>query len=317
MSFMFFSGRILYPRLCRRMKKVYLLIALLLAGYAAYFYAREQDKKTDGFYVERIASIFPDDPRWDITPAQDQIETANKALDQPYSYLAHGFQCYAFVSHDDKYVLKFIRQQRLQPPLLYQWFPNILFFKSMKEEKALLGKKRANYLFRSLKVAFVDVPEETGLLLVHLNKTQNLYPTVTIYDKAGTKFEVALDSHEFVLQKKALPIKPTITKLMEEGNIDAANQRIDQIFDLLFACAKKGIADMDNQLIRKNNLGFLPDSCIYVDTGKITRKESMKTKERFTLDLKRLEPLYDWLLEHYPELASHFKTKQEQLLKNF
>lgn len=299
------------------MKKIYFFIAILLAGYGAYFFAREQDKKTDGFYVERIAPIFPDDPRWDITPTTDEVSRANEALNQPYSYLAHGFQCYAFVSQDDNFVLKFIRQQRLQPPLLYQWLPNILFFKSMKEEKELLGKKRANYLFRSLKVAFEDVPEETGLLLVHLNKTQNLYPTVTISDKAGNIFHVPLDSHEFVLQKKAVPIKPTITTLMQEGNEDAAKKRIDQIFTLLEVCAKKGIADMDNQLIRKNNLGFLPDQCIYVDTGKITRKESMKTKARFTQDLKRLDPLHDWLLENFPDLAAYFKQKEQQSVQDF
>ncbi len=299
------------------MRKWYLFAALILFGYTCYFAARWQDKKTDGFYPHRIASIFSDDPRWDIEPEPSQVAFANKALEQPYTYLAHGFQCYAFVSKDDKYVLKFIRQQRLQPHVIFQWLPNIFIFKSIKEEKVRVGKKRADYLFRSLKVAFEDVPEETGMLLVHLNKTKAQYPVVTIYDKAGSKFEVNLDEHEFVLQKKALPIKPVISQLMKEGRVADAKVRIDQIFTLLVTCAKKGIADMDNQLIRKNNLGFLPDSAIYIDTGKITRKESMKNKERFALDLKRLEPLYDWLQENYPELAVHFRSKQQAVLANF
>lgn len=299
------------------MKKLYVLLALLAIGYGAYFVARAQDRKTDGFYVERIAPIFPDEPCWDISVTDEQVQAANDALQQPYTYLAHGFQCYAFLSKDGKYVLKFIRQQRLQPPLIFQWLPNIFFFKGIKEEKVQMGKRRANYLFRSLKVAFEDVPDETGLLLVHLNKTKGLYPVVTIYDKAGSKFEVALDDHEFLLQKKALPIKETISQLMQEGKVVEAKARIDQIFALLKTCAHKGIADMDNQLIRKGNLGFLQDKAIYIDTGKITRKESIKTLERFSKDLERLKPLHEWLEQNYPELAAHFEAEQKNVLANF
>ena len=283
------------------MKKLVLLFVLVVIAITLY---RADDKARDGFSPSRIASIFPDDPKWDIAVTQEQVATANQALNQPYSYLGHGFQCYAFVSLDDNYVLKFIRQQRLQPP----------FFLSWSTARVEAGKKRANYLFRSLKVAFEDVPEETGLLLVHLNKTKNSHPAVAITDKAGNHYTVALDEHEFVLQKKALPIKETLSQLMQEGKIDEAKARIDQIFCLLTTCAQKGIADLDNQLIRKNNLGFLADSCIYIDTGKITRKESIKTMPRFLQDLKRLDPLYSWLEERYPELAQHFlKVKECQI----
>lgn len=294
------------------MKKYAFLAVALLVAYGTYSYCRMQDKKVEGFYVDRIAPIFPDDPRWDIAVTPEQVKLANEILNQPFSYLGHGFQCYAFVSQDDKYVLKFIRQQRLQPNIFFQWLPDFL-----KKEKVEQGKKRADYLFRSLKVAFEDVPEETGLLFVHLNKTKDLFPAITLYDKAHNRYEVALDDHEFVLQKKALPIKPTIQQLMQEGKVDEAKLRVDQIFTLLETCAKKGIADLDNQLIRKNNLGFLPDRCIYIDIGKITRKASIKGKERFQKDLERLQPLYEWLQQNYPELASHFQETQNRVLINF
>ena len=281
------------------MKKWVILLALASILIAIY---RIDDRARDGFTLSRIAPTFADDPRWDIAVTPEEITRANEALNQPYKYLGHGFQCYVFVSQDDNYVLKFIRQQRLQPPVLYELLP----LTSWRQEKVQAGKKRADYLFCSLKVAFEDVPDETGLLFVHLNKTKNRHPVVSIVDKAGTSYQVALDAHEFVLQRKASPIKETLAQLMQEGNVDLAKQRIDQIFMLLKTCAKKGIADMDTQLIRKNNLGFLPDSCIYVDTGKITRKESMKSPERFKKDLERLDPLYDWLKTHYPELAAYF-----------
>lgn len=104
---------------------------------------------------------------------------------------------------------------------------------------------------------------------------------------------------------------------MQEGNVVHAKARIDQIFTLLATCARKGIADMDNQLIRKGNLGFLEDRAIYIDTGKITRKESIKTLERFNKDLERLKPLHQWLEQNYPELALHFEAEQKIVLANF
>ena len=65
------------------------------------------------------------------------------------------------------------------------------------------------------------------------------------------------------------------------------------------------------------NLGFLQDKAIYIDTGKITRKESMKTLERFSKDLERLKPLHEWLEQNYPELAAHFEAEQQNVLANF
>lgn len=289
----------------------------LLVGYGTYQYCRYQDRQTDGFTLERIAPTFADQPDWDIASSKGQIERANAILRQPFYYLGHGFQCYAFASKDGKYVLKFIRQQRLRPPILYDLLPNIGPFKKFKAQRAAQGKKRADYLFRSLKVAYIAVPQETGLVFVHLNKTKGVHPTVTLFDKAGTLYEVDLDGHEFVLQRRAEEVKPTLVRLMKEGDFDVACRRIDQIFDLLATCAKKGVADNDSQLIRKNNLGFLKNRAIYIDTGKIALKESMKTKDRFKEDLDRLKPLYEWLHEHYPTLAEHFLHEQNRVLVSF
>lgn len=104
---------------------------------------------------------------------------------------------------------------------------------------------------------------------------------------------------------------------MESGQCHEAKIRINQIFALLRDCAKKGVCDTDGALIRKNNLGFLEDRAIYIDTGKLTLKESIKTKERFTKDLERLDPLYEWLQANYPPLAEHFLLEKQRVLNTF
>lgn len=292
-------------------------LLVVIVGYGAYSGLRAWERRTDGFTLEKMHSDLVNDPKWDIQISEDKTEAANEILNQPFYYLARGFQCYAFVSEDGKYVLKFMRHQRLRPPVMYDWLPQCSFIKQLKEKKTQERAKRGNYLFRCLKVAFENVPEETGLLYVHLNKTEGMHPAVTIYDKAGTRYEVALDKVEFVLQRKAVLIKPTITDLVNSGREEEARLRIDQIFALLADCAKKGIQDMDGALIRKDNLGFLPDRAIYIDAGKLTPKESIKIKERFAYDLRRLRPLRKWLAINHPELAKYFDEQKKRAVDAF
>lgn len=281
-------------------------VVFVVVALASY---RHKERQNDGFAIEKTASIIPNSSEWELPQNPDTIRPL---LDQPFYYLGRGLQAYAFESADGLYVLKLMRHQRLQLHWIVARLPD---FCTHREQ--VQCDKRVGYLFRSLKVAFLDVPEETGLLCVHLNKSPNSYGDVAIYDKQGACYMVSLDSTEFVLQKKALLVKPLITELMSQGKTDEAQKRIAQIFELLRACAKKGVCDTDGSLIRKNNLGFLPDRAIYIDTGKLTRKESMKNKERFIQDLKRLEPLHAWLQERYPELAGYFEERQKVTIAQF
>lgn len=286
-------------------KRQVLVVVLVLS--CVLYIQKQQDRKNDGFAIDKIQTSIPNSPEWNLP----QIRQEDKAiLNQPYYYLGRGLQFYAFASVDGNYVLKFMRHQRLEPNSFFKWLPGLPGLKTVKENHFALCKKRVGYIFRSLKIAMEDVPQETGLLYVHLNKGLNEFGVVTIYDKMNNPYQVDLDKTEFVLQKKALLIKPTIQMLMQRGDVEGACLRINQIFALLGDCAKKGVCDTDGALIRKNNLGFLPDRAIYVDTGKLARKESIKTKERFVQDLTRLQPLYEWLFERYPELATHFQQEQ-------
>lgn len=298
-------------------KAVRCVLIIALFGYGTYLGVRAWERRTDGFTVEKMHSDLAYNPAWDVKVSKDDIEKANHILNQPFRYLGRGFQCYAFVSEDDKYVLKFMRHQRLRPPVLFDWLPNVSVVQRWKEEKTQERISRMEHLFKGFIVGFEAVPEETGLLYVHLNKTTGLHATVTIYDKSGAEHKIALDGTEFVIQRKALLIKPTISGLMKSGKVAEAKERINQIFALLAECAKKGIQDMDGALIRKDNLGFLADRAIYIDSGKLSRKESIKKKPRFVQDLQRLRPLRKWLLENYPELAKHFEVEKKRVIDAF
>ncbi len=295
--------------------KVWRIVLLCLLAVAIFEGVILWKGRNDGFSVDRIQSKLPNNPAWEISPTATKLAQVNQILSQPYYYLGHGFQFYAFESSDGRYVLKFMRHQRLHPPVLYDWFPDCALIRDIKAKKSLKRQRRVDELFNSLFIAYNEIPEECGLIYVHLNKSENLHKNAFLVDLQGDEYLVPLDSTEFVLQERAEFVKPTIKALMKAGRIDEAKERVEQLFTLLKQTAERGILDLDGALISKNNVGFIENRAIYIDTGRFVHRESIKTKERFATDLKRLKPLYRWLVRHYPPLAAHFE-KQEALYKN-
>ncbi len=303
--------------MARWQKRLAIFAIALLTLYYGYKTARVYDRRADGFTLEKITSTLPYNPEWDVAVSQDKLDEVNCMIAQPYYYLARGFQCYAFQSQDGKYVLKFVRHQRLRLSDFANALPDWGFIARWKKRKVADGKKRAQYLFRSWKVAFEEVPEETATLFVHPNKTKNKLGAVSITDRIGNTFSIDLDEYECMLQRKARWIEPVIEELMHAGKTEEAKKRIDQIFQLLADCAHKGIQDTDGALIRKHNMGFLDDRAIYIDGGKLARKGRIREKDNFAADLRRLRPLRKWLVARYPELATYFDTAQKEAIERF
>jgi hypothetical protein len=286
--------------------------------YGGFKLLRAWERRTDGFCVEKIQSPQTHTPLYvQSTPSPNDVQKANALLHQEFYYLGKGFQCYVFESSDGKYVIKFFRYQRLTLPLVYKWIGKVPFFEKTIAKKNRELEKRKMHLFRGFALAFEQAQEETALVYVHLAKTNGLHPPITLIDKANNRYVVPIDGVEFLIQRRAKHIKPIFEALMLDGKVDEAKRRIDQIFHLLSTCAKKGIQDTDKALIRKNNLGFLHDRAIYIDTGKLALRPKITTKEGFTNDLKRLIPLYEWFEKHYPELACYFMNKQAQVVQEF
>ncbi len=293
------------------------IVGIIIAIFVIYTAIRAYDRRTDGFAIEKIHSTLPYDSRWDVPVTKEDMALLQKSVDQPFYYLAKGFQCYAFESADGKYVLKFFRHQRLRLPSFFKGLPDIAYLRDWRERREKELGLRLKYLFTGMKVGFEGAREETALLFVHLNKTNAIQKKIKIIDRLGSTYVVDLDQVEFLLQRKAQLVKPTLQRLMAEGKENEAQERIAQIFVLVERCAKKGIQDTDGALIRKDNLGFLEDRAIYIDSGKLAYKESIKTKEGFTKDLKRLRPLYKWLAQNYPSLATYFEQEKQRAIDAF
>lgn len=269
--------------------------------------------QTDGFALCKIRSRLPYHPEWETNPpTANEQELLLKTLDQPFYYLAKGAQSFVFASADGQSVIKFFRLHHLTPPLWLTFLslpPHCMLFKIRKiiEKRQELEKD-----FQSYKIAFEQMKDETGLLYLHLNKTSQLKKRLTIYDKIGIAHELDLDQMEFLVQKKATLVYPSIEHLMQTEGLSKTKAAISALVRLLVHRCEKGIFDKDPDL--NTNFGFLGHSPVQIDIGRFRMQEERKDPEATREEIVRITDHFrQWLDCHYPALSEHLLNEIQQI----
>jgi len=277
-------------------------------------HVQEITRTSNHFNPSNIVVELPANPQYDIKMSPDLISFVNVVTQQPFRWLAKGFQAYAFESQDGEYVVKFFQQHRLRDRAFSE-HPVEYFFSKNYRERMAFNKEHRSEIFDSSKISFEEIPEETGVLFIHLNKTEGLLHGIRLVDCLGQAYKIKPDNACFLIQRKAQYILPTITELMKKGDVEGAKARVNQVLDLLLTLARKGIMDGDYALIRNNNIGFIKDRAIYIDTGHIAKPKDPNAKKQMEYEFKRrLKPLCDWLRVKYPELAAHYETRRGEIM---
>jgi len=266
------------------------------------------------FTPANIISDFSYNPKWQvkISPSHDRFFYV--LSQQPLYWIGKGMQVVVFETADKKYVVKFFQLAHIKANSKRSWFRRL--FSSESKEQKKQRKERKEELYASSKMCFEELPEETGFVYVHLNRTTDQIKGVKLIDKCGQSHRIRGDDACFVVQQKASYIIPTFVKLMESGEFEKACQRVDHIFDLLLAVARKGFTDSDDALIRNNNIGFSEGRAIYIDTGHLARAKESDLYKRMSYEFDvRLEPLQKWLDVMYPSLAKCYAERRAQILE--
>jgi len=245
--------------------------------------------QTDGFSRIRIESDLPDDPSWEKVPIPNQT----------FYYLGCGAQTFAFVSEDGQYVIKFYRYHRASHPLalLAPFIPRLQ--RTVAKRKVKVKKDFASY-----RLAFDQLKEETGLITIHLGRTENLNQSLTFYDKLGIRHEIDLDNSTFLLQRKAEPFYSTLEQWIDQGCENRAKQAVTELIALIRFQCQQGIFDKDPDL--GTNFGFLDGHPIEFDVGRFRNEpESIGPNElrRATNSLQR------WLSKKAPQLLAHLERE--------
>jgi hypothetical protein len=270
-------------------------------------------KKTEGFALQKIFSRLPYTKVWEISPFKDKDEQnqVRSVLSQPYTYLGKGAQCYAFLSQDKQYVLKFCRFDHLRPPF-WAFLPLPSFYKSLRDQKMAISKKRIERTFTSYCIAYEKLKEETGLVAVHLNPGSELNVKTSLIDKLGIVHQVWMDQVPFILQKRADLVYPKIDQMMQQNQNTQSKQAITDLISLIVARCQKEVSDKDPDI--PTNFGFIDNSPVQIDIGRFSLASECPTRQKIKSETIRItDKFHKWLKSKYPELADHLQAEVEQI----
>lgn len=278
------------------------LLILLVLLFGIYGVGRLYYILTDGFTVGNMTAEFPYHPEWETLPLNaGEASLLDSALSQPYSYLGKGCQAYVFESEDGHYVAKFFKYQRFRLKPWEAYLPSFPFVDEYRNKKIQKKQRKLEGFLFSWVVAFNHLKNETGLIYVHLNKTNNLKKVLPIRDKLGFEHKINLDDYQFCIQRKAELLSTALLKLRKNDDRASAIRLVNQVLALLLSDYSKGFIDNDPALMQ--NTGVVEGIPIHIDIGQLVQDQRMESPYFFLPDfmMKRQE-LNDWLKIHYPEI---------------
>lgn len=230
------------------------LILILILGIGLF----KKISSTEGFSAGKIASSLPSSPAWSIAdPSAEEQKKLQEIFSSRFKFLGEGAQSFAFESDDGKYVLKFFKMRRFTPSLADHLCPHVV-------RRRL---KNLRWVFNGYKIAYEKFRKDTGLVFIHLAKTDRLGQKVQVLDAQGKEHTIDLDKTEFVLQEKAELIFDRLAKLQHQGDRQGMQNSIQAILELVRRRVDQGYADRDKAV--SNNFGFVGDRPIQLDVGRL------------------------------------------------
>ncbi len=210
------------------------------------------------FSPGKVSSTLPPSPRWSIKELEGkEKKQIQSLLSQPFTFLGEGEQSIAFQSKDEKYVLKLFKMRRFTPSILDQLCPHVVRRRI----------RNLNWVFNGYKYAYEDLRKETGVVWIHLAKTDNMHQKLTIVDQEGRRHHLEADETEFVIQEKAELLFHRLGRLAQDGRQAEVEKAIHSVYELVQYRIDKGYADRDKAV--SNNYGFVGDRPILLDVGRL------------------------------------------------
>lgn len=261
-------------------------------------------ERPKGFTLKKITSHHDPAPEWEVENEMSRGELAS-LFGAPCHYLGSGNHTYAFVSDDGQVVIKFFKQKHMRTKT---WADSLsipikrIFYPMGKIDRRMKERQDS---FSSYKLAFENLPEETGILYLHLNKTDTLNLSLSLIDQNGGALEVSLDEMEFLIQRKATLVFHHLKDLYKKGQSMEAERAILSLFDIVARRSQKGIYDKDLQFFK--NFGFVNNRAIEIDIGefRINQPPNPTYEELKILSYQ----IRDFLKMHAPKHLSEVENK--------
>lgn len=244
-----------------------ILCVFLLVGFCA-LVGKSWHIAKDGFNLQRTYCFLP--------RAQNEQEPLDAILQQTYTYLGRGHQCYAFGSEDGKYVIKLPRYDRYRLSFFLRACP-FSFLTSQKEVIRSDIERRLQVLLESFHLAFEELREETALLHLHLERTEHLSRPLIIKDRLGRTYRLDPNQTAFLVQEKKPVMMASFQERLLRGDRKGAEEILDAFLHVIAVRSEKGIYNKDPSFMR--NFGWEEGKGVQIDVGSFYRKPGISQKE--------------------------------------
>jgi hypothetical protein len=262
---------------------------------------------TDDFRLANITYQLPFIHSWKTeTLAHEDNTQLDQILNQKFTYIGKGAQCYAFGSEDGKFVLKFFKFKHLKP----SWMAFFLPPSQYKEQYFLRKEQKLRNVFDAYDLAYREDKENVALIYLHLTPVDHFQKKAIVFDKVGIKREIDLNTTVFLIQKKGETLRSRLNQLLSQKDLDGSKESIDKILQMYISEYKKGIYDRDHGVMV--NVGFVGENPFHLDAGKFAKIERMKEREIYSEDLELvIWKIEEWLSKNFPEYQNELFAYME------
>lgn len=291
--------RIMSQRLKRGM--YFLLIVLGIFGAFRLYY-----RLTDDFRLSNMTYELPFESPWKVPHlSSEEYQHLAQIMNQKFSYIGKGAQCYAFTSEDGQYVLKFFKFKHLKPNVFVEYLPSVPPFQNYKQSCIERKKRKLISVFNGYDLAFRENRQTSELIYLHLLPTEDLHLTAKVVDKIGLERSISLDEVVFLIQKKGETLRTRLRQLLNQQRVQEAKQAMASIIEMYISEYRKGIYDHDHGVL--HNTGFIGNQPFHLDVGKLNQDDRMKEPGFYKNDLEHVLWKMDvWIKGTYPQYYSEF-----------
>jgi hypothetical protein len=271
-------------------------LILMTAGLLSCYHA-------NGFSLSKIRSNLPFNSNWETDPLNENQKThlTKDVFHQTFYYLSSGTHCYTFISEDKNYILKFFKSKSLSPKGWLNFYP-ISLLRHLGWSDRLDNQFLSEHVFANYKNAYESLRAESGLIYIHLNRNREFKTHACLIDAKGKKHLIDLDTVEFILQKRGVPIFEHLESLIQSNDLETFKASIRSFFQMIAIRCEKGFASQNVSL--HNHFGFIREQPIQFDCGLLTKDLSMKYPMNIQREiLQATERLNLWASEHHPEVT--------------
>lgn len=252
------------------------------------------------FSLDKIRYEWPESKQWQIQ-SPSNFDHYQSIFDQEFTFLGQGNQSYVFMSHDQKYVIKFFKFGHLKPSIWLEWLPDFGFLYKYKLKKRKAQIDRLTRLYQGHWVAETYNRKNSAILYTHLHATENfINKKLTVKGPFHLNYIIDLDQTPFILQKKGTTTRSALSRFLKEKDKVKVYTLIDNLFTLYLNEYKKGVYDRDYNAI--DNTGLQDGHAFRIDVGKLRFDLNYQNKEIYKRDIqeKLVRRLNKWVKRHYP-----------------